>query len=506
MQQLGKMKKNTIVFLLMFVILVSMSFASFDRFKLDFSDCSLVYVPSSQTLQISTLGKVLSYGQGWTVQQVYSYLYHFKLNTWSGFYWMVNTSRREVYRVTGGTFGSVGGNQTKLNINVDVTGSGNSPTRFSLRFTDAYLIYTQATRSIQIAAASTVLSYGQDWQKAEVHPYLIHIKQNNWSGFYWKVNTSTKKLYNHQGGTFGVVSPGSETLLNVPVTVYGQQSTQNYNLNLSSTGGGSVTGSGQYSAGSMVNIQAIPNAGYHFEHWTRGALIISNQANYSYQMPSENVSLTAHFSLAIQPLGFTLDLQLNPPSGGSVSGSGSYSPGAWVNIQATANPGYQFTGWTRTDSSTGWPGVPYSNQSNFGLNMPAQNLTLVANFEQQAIPGQPILGVYVEDHPLGVIVTNIMGGYPAAGRIQNGDVLTNIRFLSNGAVTSLGGGMVRIGMNTINVNFPSGTPIQNTSQLQSFIANIPMGNAAAIWILRGGVYRLFVWLNPGTAFSSSYIF
>src|SRR6056297_1527784 len=150
------MKKNTIVVVLLFVIFLSLTFASFDRFKLDFSDCSLVYVPSSQTLQISTIGKVLSYGQGWTVQQVYSHLYHFKLNSWSGFYWKVNTSRREVYRVTGGTFGSIGGNQSKLNINVDVTGSGNSPTRFSLRFTDAYLIYTQSTRDIQIAAAGTV--------------------------------------------------------------------------------------------------------------------------------------------------------------------------------------------------------------------------------------------------------------------------------------------------------------------------------------------------------------
>ena len=99
-----------------------------------------------------------------------------------------------------------------------------------------------------------------------------------------------------------------------------------------------------------------------------------------------------------------------------------------------------------------------------------------------------------------------MSGYPASGKIQNGDVLTHIGFLNDGAVTSLGGGMVRIGMNTINVNFPMGTQIQNTPQLQSFIANIPMGHAAVIWILRGGVHRLFVWLNPGTAFSSSYIF
>jgi len=494
------------LFVVVLVIMVSMSFASFDRFRLDFSDGSLVYVPASHTLQITASGKALSYGQDWTVQQLSPFLYHLKLNSWSGFFWKVNTSRHEVYRVTGGSFGSTGGNEIQLNINVDVTGSANSPTRFALRFTDAYLVYNQSSQQIQIAAANTALSYGQDWQKAEVHPYLIHIKQNNWSNSFWKVNTSTKKVYNHQGGTFGVVSPGTEQLLNIPVTVYGQQTTQNYTLNLSSTGGGSVNGNGQYSAGTMVNIQAVPNAGYQFQHWTRGNIIISSQANYSYQMPAENVTLTAHFSFLIQPLVFTLDLQTNPPSGGSVSGGGTYSSGTWVNIQAVANPGYQFTGWTRTDASTGWPGVPYSNQSAFGLNMPPQNLTLVANFEQQAIPGQPKLGVYIEDHPLGVIVTNVLSGYPSSGKIQNGDILTHVQFLNHGAITTLGGGMIAIGMNTVSINFPSGTPIQNTSHLQTITANIPLGQAAVIWILRGGVYRLFIWLNPGTAFSTGYIF
>ncbi len=501
------MKKKMMVFVLLLVFFTCVMLA-FDRFRLDFSDCSLVYAPSSHTLQISASGKVLSYGQDWTVQQVYPYLYHLKLNTWSGFFWKVNTSTGNLYRVTGGSFGSTGGNSTNMNIQVDVTGGlgAGVPSRFSLRFTDAYLIYTQGTGGIQIAAASTALSYGQDWQKAEVTPYLIHIKQNNWSSFYWKVNTSTKKLYNHQGGTFGVDSSGNDTLLNIPVTVYGQQSAQNYNLNFSSAGGGTVSGSGQYSAGTMVNIQAIPNAGYQFEHWTRGALIISNQSNYTYQMPSENVTLIAHFSAVMQPFGYSLDLQLNPPSGGTVSGGGTYSPGAWVNIHATANPGYQFTGWTRSDASTGWPGVPYSNQASFGFNMPIQNLTLVANFEQQAIPGQPKLGVYIEDHPLGVIVTNVLNGYPSFGKIQNGDILTHILFLSHGAVTPLGGGLVRIGMSTVSINFPNGTPIQNTSHLQTITANMPLGHAAVIWILRGGIYRLFVWLNPGTAFSSGYIF
>jgi len=504
------MKKRMIVILLMTFVLVSFSFASFDRFRVDFPQCTLVYAPSSQTLQISVSGRVLSYGQNWTVRQVYPYLYHLKLNTWSGFYWMVNTSRKEIYRVTGGTFGSVGGSQTQLSVAVDTVGGsgGGVPDRFSLQFSDAYLIYTRASQGIQIAASGTVLSYGQDWQKTEVYPYLIHIRQNNWSGFFWWVNTSRKEIHLQQGGTFGSVVGGTYTLLNYPVTVFGeqQQQAQTYTLSLSAMAGGSATGGGQYPAGTVVNLQAAPNFGYQFANWRRGSIILSNQANYAYTMPAENVTLSAHFTQSIQPLAYTLDLQMNPPMGGTVFGGGSYAPGAWVTIQASTNPGYQFTGWTRTDAFSGWPGVPYSGQASFGFSMPAENLTLVANFDQQAVPGQPTLGIHIEGHPFGVIVTNVLSGYPASGRIQIGDILTHIQFLPHGPVSSLGGGMVGIGMNVLSVNAPSGIPIQNTMQLQSMLASMPPGQAIAIWMRRGGVYRLFVALNLGTLFPAAYLF
>lgn len=576
------------VILLMAFVLVSFSFASFERFRVDFPQCTLVYAPSSQTLQISVSGRVLSYGQNWTVRQVYPYLYHLKLNTWSGFYWMVNTSRKEIYRVTGGTFGSVGGSQTQLSVAVDTVGGsgGGVPDRFSLQFSDAYLIYTRASQGIQIAASGTVLSYGQDWQKTEVYPYLIHIRQNNWSGFFWWVNTSRKEIHLQQGGTFGSVVGGTHTLLDYPVTVFGeqQQQAQTYTLSLSAMAGGSVTGGGQYAAGAVVNLQATPNAGYQFAnwrrgslvlsnqahfaytmpaedvslsayftqsmlpvgyaltlqsdpvaggsvsgdgnyfagstiniqavpnagfqfiHWKRGSTIVSNQANFAYQMPSENVVLTAYFSQSVQPLAYTLDLQLNPPTGGTVFGSGSYPPGAWVTIQASVNAGYQFTGWTKTDAFSGWPGVPYSSQTGFGFSMPAENLTLVANFGQQAVYGQPTLGIHIEDHPFGVIVTNVLSGYPAFGKIQIGDILTHIQFLPQGPVSSLGFGMVSIGTNAVSVNVPSGTPIQNTLQLQTMLASMPPGQAIAIWMRRGGVYRLFVALNLGTLFPAAYLF
>ena len=90
------------------------------RFLLRFSDAYLVYQPGTTTLQIAAVGNVLSYGKDWQVKKMKPYLYHMRQNVCKEFYWKVNTSREEVYKVTGGTFGQLGGQSTVLDITVDV--------------------------------------------------------------------------------------------------------------------------------------------------------------------------------------------------------------------------------------------------------------------------------------------------------------------------------------------------------------------------------------------------
>jgi len=216
------MKKTLILFFILFFILTIFSFSAIDRFKLTFSDCYLVYAPSSNTLQIAANSRAISFGFDWTAVKVYPYLYHIKLNSWTGFYWMVNTSRKEVYKVTNGNFGGLGGQQTKININVEVVGGSTQtpPDRFLLHFNNAYLMYVQASQSLQIVAENMVLSYGNDWQKAEVYPYLFHIRYGMWQTFFWKINTSRKEVYEIRNGTFGAIAAGDSTKMNIPVTVY----------------------------------------------------------------------------------------------------------------------------------------------------------------------------------------------------------------------------------------------------------------------------------------------
>ncbi len=185
------------------------------RFLLRFNDAYLVHVPNTSTLQIAAQSNVLSYGQDWQVQRLKPYLYHFRQNNWQDFYWAVNTSRGEVYRVRGGTFGNLGGQKEKLDIGVDSVGNANNPDRFFLRFSDAYLVKAN-TGALQIAAQGNVLSYGSDWEVQKLKPYLFQLRQNNWQNFRWQVNTSRESAQRISGGAFGSLS-GQRSDLDVQV-------------------------------------------------------------------------------------------------------------------------------------------------------------------------------------------------------------------------------------------------------------------------------------------------
>lgn len=168
-------------------------------FRLQFHDAYLVYQPGSPgTLQIAAELNVLSYGNDWSRAAVKPFLYDLKLNSWSGFFWRVNTSRHEIYRVTGGTFGAIGGSETPVpNVTVDTVGNPNNPTRFFLRFGDSYLVKPHASSHVQITASNTVLSYGADWtvtQDAGL-PWVWHLSESVWKGFSWKVNLRRQRAY-----------------------------------------------------------------------------------------------------------------------------------------------------------------------------------------------------------------------------------------------------------------------------------------------------------------------
>jgi hypothetical protein len=190
------------------------------RFMLNFSDAYLVYVPANGNFQIAAVGNVLSYGENWEVAKLRPYLFHVRLKTWKEFFWKVNTSRKEVYEVTGGTYGELGGTEKLKDYAMEVVGgAGDSvPERFQIKFPKAYLIHVPAKNEIQIIAGGTVLSYGEDWQAAQLKPYLYHFRQKMWKGFFWKVNSSQKKVWTVTAATFGHLG-GTDKELAIDISV-----------------------------------------------------------------------------------------------------------------------------------------------------------------------------------------------------------------------------------------------------------------------------------------------
>jgi uncharacterized repeat protein (TIGR02543 family) len=146
-------------------------------------------------------------------------------------------------------------------------------------------------------------------------------------------------------------------------------------LEVEPQGTGTVSGGGLYLNGDLIDISAIPNEGYVFVSWTNEeSTVISTIPDFTYIMPTSSVILTANFSEILPQ--YVLELNVSPEGAGTVSGAGEYIEGALVEISATPSAGYQFVNWTNEDEEI------ISTNETFTFNMPANNLTLTANFEE----------------------------------------------------------------------------------------------------------------------------
>ena len=94
-----------------------------------------------------------------------------------------------------------------------------------------------------------------------------------------------------------------------------------------------------YAQGETVTLEAVPDAGFRFSGWTGD---LSDSANPVTLVMDASKSVNAGFV----PLAYSL---MVTAQGGSVTkrpDQASYKHGATVTLEATPNPGYDFSSWT----------------------------------------------------------------------------------------------------------------------------------------------------------------
>jgi len=129
-------------------------------------------------------------------------------------------------------------------------------------------------------------------------------------------------------------------------------SVDRYDLTISSTEGGSVTGPGEgtftYDAGMAVHLLADAGAGYRFVSWTGdvGTIDYVYDAATTIIMDADH-SITANFE-AIPATQYTLTISSTEGGSVTVPGEGAfpYDEGTVVNLVAQAEQGYQFVNWS----------------------------------------------------------------------------------------------------------------------------------------------------------------
>ncbi len=180
-----------------------------------------------------------------------------------------------------------------------------------------------------------------------------------------------------------------------------------------------TTNSGPYPAETIVNIEAIAVEGYEFDSWsaTAGAFSDPNAASTTFTMTAENVTVTANFkSTVIQPVTYELTVMANPSEGGTATdetGTGPYEAGEVVDIVATAGDGYEFDGWTTTAGILSDPSAASTT-----LTMPAQAVTVTANFKAIEDPNPEFFTLTVTANPEGGNTVTGGGTYEAGTEVE----------------------------------------------------------------------------------------
>ena len=115
-----------------------------------------------------------------------------------------------------------------------------------------------------------------------------------------------------------------------------------YAITTSAGTGGSITENQTVEQGESVSITATPSTGYQVQSWGGTCGTYNKNTNPVSFTPTQSCTI----SVAFEKVSYTITT--NAGTGGSITGNQSTEHGTTVRITATANTGYQISGWTGT--------------------------------------------------------------------------------------------------------------------------------------------------------------
>lgn len=201
-------------------------------------------------------------------------------------------------------------------------------------------------------------------------------------------------------------------LMAIPLSACGSSDnsqTSKYTLTLNKTGQGSITGNGSFEADMDITITATAARGYEFEGWFNGSILFSANNSHTFQMPKNNLTLTARFN-ETPATKYALTVMIT--DGGTISGSvpvsisgvdGSVSEqfanGENLTFTASAKSGYKFDGWY-VGVNNNQDILKVSSSTTFSFNMPEQYTIFMAKFVLNSVTSPQ-----VQTYMLSVAVT-----------------------------------------------------------------------------------------------------
>jgi len=139
------------------------------------------------------------------------------------------------------------------------------------------------------------------------------------------------------------------------------------NVTCNPTEGGTVTGAGLHTEGTLCTLVATPAENYSFVNWTENDIVVSTEVTYAFTVTGDR-TLVANFHNNLH----TISVTCNPAEGGTVTGTGSYTEGALCTLVATAATGYIFANWTED-------GTTVSTDATYAFTV-TEDRNLLANF------------------------------------------------------------------------------------------------------------------------------